>query len=397
MTASRADVPPFIVMDILARANALEAQGRSIVHMEIGQPSAPAAPSVIAAAQSVLASGRVAYTEAVGVPSLRQAIAAHYGQAHGLDVDPARVAVTTGSSGAFALAFLAAFEAGARVGLVRPYYPAYPTILRAFGLEPVILSGTPGDAGDGAYGLDMDALETAMIAGLDGLLIASPANPTGTVLSDADLARLAALARCHGVRIISDEIYQGIVYAGSRAPSMLAHATDAIIVNSFSKYFCMAGWRIGWLVLPEGMPRAVERLAQNLTVAPPTLGQHAAQAALGADARAYYDGLVSDYAQSRALLRDRLPALGFTRLSPAQGAFYLYADCSGFGMTSRTLCARLLEEAGVAITPGADFDDEGGDRTVRFSFAGAPATVTEAVSRLTAWTAEAGLDVSHQR
>ncbi len=385
--SDRAQVAPFLAMDVMSEANRLDAQGQDILHLEIGQPSAPAPEPVRAAALRVLETGRVAYTEALGIKPLRARIAQAYGEHYGIDVDPERVAVTAGSSSAFQFLFLALFEPGARVGLTRPYYPAYPNIMAAMGLRPVFIDTDPSQG----HALNPDALAAAIEQGLDGVLLASPANPTGTVLPAEDLARCAALTRDAGIPFIVDEIYHGLEHdraqTGARTPCALAAGPEAIVVNSFSKYYCMAGWRIGWTVVPPQLTRTIECLAQNMIVAPPTLGQHAAVAAFEPESIAAYDAVVKDYTRARDLLVDALPGLGFTDLSRADGAFYIYAGISRFGMESVEFCRRLLQESGVAITPGLDFDNRRGAATVRFSFAGGAAQAEDAVRRLAPWCA----------
>ncbi len=377
-------VQPFLAMDVLARANAMEARGEPVIHMEIGQPSAPAPPCVLDAAAAAMANGRVPYTEAAGIAPLRTAIAGHYKDRHGVDLDPARIFVTTGSSAGFMLAFLALLGPGARIGMSVPYYPAYPNIIRALSMEPVFIRTRP----ETGYTLTPEDLERALADGLDALLIASPANPTGTVMDAAVLRACLERAEAAGLPVISDEIYHGIDYRGAEGvPSVAAFSDQAIVVNSFSKYYCMAGWRIGWMVLPGHLVRTVEQLGQNLCISAPTVSQYAACAAFAPKATAHYDRVVEGYAASRRLLLDRLPGLGFADLSPAHGAFYVYADLSALGLASDVFCRRLLEETGVAVTPGADFDREAGGDTVRFSFAGAPEAIAEAVDRLERWCA----------
>ncbi len=376
----RADVAPFLAMDVLSKANALEAAGSDIVHMELGQPGAALPDVVTAESIRVLSAGQVPYSEAVGIPPLREAIARHYQETAGLAIDPARIVVTAGSSAAFQLVFLCLFAPGARIGLTRPYYPAYPNIVRALGLEPVFID-TDAEAG---YSLDREKLREAM-PDLDGLLVASPNNPTGTLLSREDLAACAEGAAAHGTIFICDEIYHGISYGDDPCPTALSVTDDVIVVNSFSKYFCMPGWRIGWAVVPPGLTRPLERLTQNLFVAPTTPGQQTAVAALSPEARPAFDRVVADYRVCREALLSTLPGLGFSRMSRVDGAFYVYADISAFGMSSTDFCDRLLREAGVAITPGLDFDDRGGASCVRFSFAGGSGRVLEGLDRLSRW------------
>ena len=375
--AKRGLVPPFIVMDVMQAAAEREASGAQVLHMEVGQPGTPAPKGVLDAARRALDADRVGYTVALGVPSLRQRIGEHYKEAYGLDLDPDRIAVTTGSSSGFLLAFLAAFDVGDRVALAAPGYPAYRNILQALGLEPVLLPTTAADR----YQPSPAALE-AVEGRLDGLIVASPSNPTGTMLARPQLKALVEACRTNGIRLISDEIYHGISY-GDRAISILELCQDAIVINSFSKYYSMTGWRLGWMVLPEDLRRPVECLAQNFYISPPTLSQLAAEAAF--DCGEELDGHVARYARNRTRLLEGLPRAGFTDLAPADGAFYLYADVSRLTNDSQAFCRRLLHDLGIAITPGVDFDPERGNRFVRFSFAGPEAVIEAAVHKLTAW------------
>lgn len=372
--ADRGRVPPFIVMDVLREANERAAGGQSILHLEVGQPGTPAPPKALEAARSALEKSRLGYTDALGLPSLRRALAAHYRSFYGVEVPAERIAVTTGSSGAFLLAFLACFAAGDRVALAAPGYPAYKNILRALGIEPVML---PAEAADRFQ--PTPALLDRVEGKLDGLIVASPSNPAGTMLDEAHLTALSRYCRERGIRLISDEIYHGISY-GFPSTTLAASDEQAIVVNSFSKYFSMTGWRIGWLVLPPEMVRPVECLAQNLAISVPTLSQEAALGAL--DSREVLDGYVADYAARRALLLAELPKAGLDRLAPADGAFYLYADVGHLTNDSEALCKRLLAETGVALAPGTDFDSERGSRTLRVSFAGPYAEMAEAARRL---------------
>jgi aspartate/methionine/tyrosine aminotransferase len=373
----RGQVPPFIAMDVLRAANERAASGEDVLHLEVGQPSTPAPAPVLAAAQDALRRETLGYTDALGLPALREAIAAHYHDRYGVAVDPGRVVVTTGSSGGFLLAFLAAFDAGDRVAMASPAYPAYRNILAALDLVPVELPAGPAQR----YQMTLELLR-AERGRLDGLVVASPANPTGTMLAPEELAALAQYCRDAGIRFVSDEIYHGIVY-GATAATALASGTDAIVVNSFSKYFSMTGWRLGWMVVPADMLRAVECLAQNLFISPPALSQHAALAAFGC--RAELDANVARYAVNRALLLEELPKAGLTRFAPADGAFYLYADVAHITNDSPEFCRRMLREIGVACTPGIDFDPARGHATLRISFAGSTEAVAEAARRLIAW------------
>jgi aspartate/methionine/tyrosine aminotransferase len=375
--SQRGGVPPFIAMDVLREANARAVGGDAVIHLELGQPSTPAPAKVVAAAQKALAQERLGYTDALGLPELRAAIAAHYAASYGVTVDPARIVVTSGSSAGFVLAFLAAFDPGDRVALAVPAYPAYRNILTALGLVPVELEAGSSER----YQLTLDRLRSEK-GRIDGLIVASPANPTGTMIEAPELAAIARHCRTAGIRLISDEIYHGIVY-GAPAATALAADPNAIVVNSFSKYFSMTGWRVGWMVAPADMLRAIECLAQNLYVAPPSLAQYAAIAAF--DCKAEIDGNVVRYAANRALLLDELPKAGFARFAPSDGAFYLYADIAERSNDSEEFCRRMLHEAGIAATPGIDFDPARGRTTLRFGYAGSAADIAEAVRRLKAW------------
>jgi aspartate/methionine/tyrosine aminotransferase len=373
----RGQIPPFIVMDVMREANRLAASGADILHLEVGQPSTSAPAKVIAAAERLLRSSPLGYTDALGIPALRERIARHYAQTYRLMVDPAQVAVTIGASGAFLLGFLAAFNAGDRVALAAPGYPAYRHILTALDIEPVELPSGKEDRFQPTIRL-LDQVEGR----LDGLIIASPSNPTGTMLGDAELAELAAYCRHRGIRLVSDEIYHGITY-GEPAATALAHAPEAIVINSFSKYFSMTGWRLGWMVAPPDLVRAVECLAQNLVISAPSLSQHAAVEAF--DCTEELEANIKRYAANRALLLAQLPAAGFEDFAPPDGAFYLYADVSRLTNDSLDFCRRMLHETGIAATPGIDFDAGRGHHYVRFSFAGATKDVAEAAKRLRAW------------
>lgn len=374
----RSEVRPFVAMDVLTAANRREARGLRVIHMEVGQPSAPTPRAVMAAARAGLEAGRLGYTEALGSRPLRERVAGHYAEAYGVAVDPDCVAITTGSSAAFNLAFLADFDAGARVAVTSPGYPAYRNIFQALDLEAVEI-----ELSANRPVLDPAMLEAAHAERpLSGVLIASPANPTGTMLSRAELRDLIATAERLGIRYISDEIYHRLVYAGE-ADTALRHSRDAIVINSFSKYYCMSGWRIGWMVLPKDLVRRVERLAQNIYICPPDLSQRAAIAAF--DATDELDAIRAGYAESRDLLLRRLPELGFTGLYPVDGAFYVYASTTGLAENSSIFASEMLEHAGVAATPGIDFDVVRGNDFIRFSFAGRPSDMVEATERLQAW------------
>ncbi|HXR88063.1 MAG TPA: aminotransferase class I/II-fold pyridoxal phosphate-dependent enzyme [Stellaceae bacterium] len=373
----RALVPPFIAMDVLREANERAAGGSNVIHLEVGQPSTPAPRAVVAAAEAALHREVLGYTDALGVPVLREAIARHYQRTYHVAIDPARIIVTTGSSAGFILAFLAAFDAGERVALAAPSYPAYRNILTALDLVPVELAAGPAEHYQPTLGLLRGERDR-----IDGLIIASPANPTGSMIDGAILAAIAKQCDAAGIRLISDEIYHGITYEKSAA-SAAALSPDAIIINSFSKYYSMTGWRIGWMIVPPDMLRAVECLAQNLFISPPALAQHAALAAF--DATEELEANCRRYAENRALLLAELPKAGFERFAPADGAFYLYADIAALTNDSRDFCSRMLREIGIACTPGVDFDPKRGHATMRLCFAGATADIAEAARRLRNW------------
>ncbi len=375
----RSAVEPFIVMEVMRAAIDREAAGERVIHMEVGQPGAPAPRPVLDAARAALDHGRLAYTEALGLRALRTRIARYYADMHGLDVPMDRIAVTTGSSAGFNLAFLAAFDHGERIALAAPGYPAYRNFLHALGLEVVDI---PVDAST-RYVLTPAMLEAAhRETPLAGVLVASPANPSGTVMQPAALRALIDAAHDLGIRFISDEIYHGLVYEGV-AETALRFSPDAIVVNSFSKYYCMTGWRIGWMVLPESLVRPVERIAQNLYISPPELSQIAAIAAF--EATPELEAIKATYADNRRILLDRLPAIGFDEFHAVDGAFYVYASVRRFSNDSIEFTRRMLHEAGVAATPGPDFDRVRGHQWMRFSFAGTTPDMAEAMDRIGVW------------
>jgi aspartate/methionine/tyrosine aminotransferase len=379
MPSRRSNVPPFIVMDVMAAAARIEAGGGHVIHMEVGQPAAPAPACAIAAAQAALRHGRIGYTESLGIPSLRARIARHYAETYNLALDPARVVVTTGSSGGFILAFLALFEPGDRVALANPGYPPYRHILTALGCEPVLLE----TSAETRWALTGDNLLAAhRRAPLAGVVVASPANPTGTMMDAGALSRLIAIAEGEGIRVISDEIYHGLDYAFA-AQTAAAISDSSLIINSFSKYFCMTGWRIGWMVVPEPLVRTIERLHGNLAISVPTLSQVAAEAAF--DGREEMEAVKRGYGENRRILTEGLPKAGLDRFLPVDGAFYLYADISRFSDNSLDFARRMLEEAHVAATPGLDFDPVSGRNYIRFCYAGSAPEMREAMQRIGYW------------
>ena len=374
----RSAVDPFIVMDMMEAARAAEAAGRHIIHMEVGQPGTGAPAIARQRLCAEMEQGPLGYTVALGRPDLLAGIAALYGEWYDLDLDPGRVVLTSGASGGFLLAFSALFDAGARVGLGEPCYPSYRQILTAMSLTPVGLrtelatryQPTPAHLSDD----------------LDGLIVASPANPTGTMLGRPELAALVAGCGAHDIALISDEIYHGLQYEG-RAVSALELTDDVYVINSFSKYFSMTGWRLGWMVVPPAHVRVIERLAQNMFICPTHASQIAALAALAPEGRAELDAHRAVYAENRRILLDGLAAAGLTHSAPADGAFYLYLDVSAYTKDSLALSAEILHEAGVAVTPGLDFDKTRGAGFLRLSYARSSAEVAEGVARLVAFFA----------
>jgi aspartate/methionine/tyrosine aminotransferase len=363
-------------MDVLRAANERQAARGDVIHLEVGQPGTGAPAPVIEAARAALDAEKLGYTDALGIAPLRERIAGHYRAWYGVEVPSERIVVTTGSSAGFVLSFLAAFDPGDRVALVEPCYPCYKNILHAFGIEPVALPGTEATR----YQPSVELLEAA--GPLDGLIVASPSNPTGTMLDPDHLVAISDYCRARGIRFISDEIYHGIVYSAPAA-TVAGLDPDAVIINSFSKYFSMTGWRIGWMILPPDLLRPVECLAQNLFVSAPSLSQFAAVAAF--DSHDELEANVAVYARNREILLDGLPKAGFDRLAPADGAFYLYADIAERTNDAQRFCQRMLAETGVATTPGVDFDPTRGHTQMRFSYCAATADIEEAVRRLQGW------------
>jgi len=376
-SSRRSEVDPFIVMDVMEAARAAEAQGRHVIHMEVGQPGTPAPEGALKALAGAMREDALGYTVALGLPALRSRIARLYRDWYGVDLDPARVIVTAGSSGAFLLAFTALFDAGDRVGLGDPGYPSYRQILKALSLAPV---GLPAQAENRLQPVPADLPDD-----LRGLIVASPANPSGTMLDRPALAALIEAARARGAAFISDEIYHGIEYE-RKAVSALEISDDVYVINSFSKYFSMTGWRVGWMVVPDDHVRRVERLAQNMFICPPHASQVAALAAL--DCAEELEANLAVYAENRRLMIDGLPRAGFDRFAPPDGAFYVYADVSHLTGDSLAFSKEILEKAGVAVTPGLDFDPVRGTRTLRFSYARSTADIREGLSRLQRFTAE---------
>jgi aspartate/methionine/tyrosine aminotransferase len=377
----RAGIPPFYVMDVWLAAAERQRSHRDLVNLSAGQPSAAAPTAVRAAAKHALDNTVLGYSVALGIPELRSAIAASYETRHGLTVDPADVVITTGSSGGFLLAFLACFDVGDRVAIASPGYPCYRNILSALGCEVVEIPCGP----------ETRFQPTAhLLAELDppvkGVIVASPANPTGTVIPPEELAAIASWCESTGVRLISDEVYHGLVYDGAPATSCAWQTSrEAVVVNSFSKYFAMTGWRLGWLLVPQELQRTVDCLTGNFTICPPVLSQAAAVAAFTPESVAEADGLLRHYSTNRGLLLNGLRSIGIDRLAPTDGAFYVYADVSHLTTDSLSFCSKLLADTGVAIAPGVDFDPARGSAFVRLSFAGPTTDIDEALKRISAW------------
>jgi aspartate/methionine/tyrosine aminotransferase len=376
----RGRIDAFVVMEVMKETAARAAMGQDVIHMEVGQPATPAPRLAREAAKRAIDEQRLGYTEALGLAALRERIALHYHQSYGVTVSPERVLITTGSSAGFVVAFLALLDAGDRIGLPEPGYPCYRQIAGVLGLEVAPVPCGP----ETGWLPDLNALE-ALARGerpIKALVLASPANPTGTMLPPQTLAAVARRCEELGVWLISDEIYHGLAY-GQPAQTALALSDRAIVINSFSKYYSMTGWRAGWLIAPETLMRSVERLAQNLYISVPAVSQHAALAAF--DATEELEGHKAAYEQNRQLLLEELPKAGFGRLAPADGAFYLYADVSRFTNDSEAFVRRMLAETGVGTTPGIDFDPRRGKAFVRFCYAGASADMARAAQRLRAW------------
>lgn len=378
--ARRSGIPPFIAMDVMRDAKALARGGRSIMHLEVGEPGAKTPRLVREAAMNALDHDRIAYTDALGTPDLRSAIARHYKDKYALDVPASRIVVTTGSSGGFILAFLSTLEAGQRIGIPAPGYPAYRNILKALGVEPVEIECRAGQG----HVLTASAIEAAHAqTPLNAVLMMSPANPTGVVTPASAMREVADTCKRLGLWLVSDEIYHGLVYTdANKEDTALRFSDDAIIVNSFSKYFCMTGWRVGWLIVPERLVRPMECLAQNLAISVPYLSQVGACAAFRATDE--LEAIKAEYTRNREILGNVLPGMGLEPL-PMDGAFYAYCDITRFSNDSMDFSRRALHEAGVAITPGLDFDPQEGHRFVRLSYAGSEAAIIEGAHRLKTW------------
>ena len=382
----RPSVEPFHAMDVLAEATRLKGEGNHVVSLAVGQPAHPAPKPALEAAKKALEAGRIGYTDALGTAGLRKAIAGHYQSRHGVSVDPGRIAVTNGSSAGFNLTFLQFFVPGETVAISRPGYPAYRNILAALGLN---VAEIPVGA-ETHYVLTpaaIEAWERDNGTEVDGVMVASPANPTGTVTSKADLKALADWCEARDAVFISDEIYHGLTFSGEETTALEVY-DRAIVINSFSKYFCMTGWRVGWMVLPEDLVRPVECLSQSLYISAPELSQIAAEAAFNGIAE--MEEVKAGYAKNRELLANRLPELGLPLAAPMDGAFYALCDVSRFTNDSMNFAKRMLRETFVAATPGRDFDPVEGHRLIRFSYAGSYAEMETALARMEAWLPDQG-------
>ena len=374
--SNRGQISPFIVMDVMRAAAEREIKGNDVIHLEVGQPSTPAPSKVLAAARNILNNDKIGYTVALGINPLRKRIARHYQDRYALDVSSENVVITCGSSGGFLLAFLSVFDVGDRVAFVSPGYACYNNLLKAVGLEPVEIRSGPETRFQ-----PTPALLEQLPEPVDGLIIASPANPTGSMIGDPEMERLCLYCRTEGIRLISDEIYHGITY-GAPAVSALTYSDEAIVINSFSKYFSMTGWRLGWMIVPDNMLRSVECLAQNIFISPQTLSQRAALSAF--DCHEELGGHVERYRINREILLNELTEMGM-ELAPADGAFYIYADITKLTDDSKIFCKNLLQETGVATTCGIDFDPSRGHRAMRFSFCVQTEEILEAVKRMKYW------------
>ena len=375
--SNRSLIPPFIVMDVMRAANERAASGSDVLHLEVGQPSSPAPKKVIETAQFVLDDDKLGYTDALGISLLREKISGYYRDTYGVNPDPKRIVITSGSSGGLLLSFLSSFDVGDCVGMATPGYPAYKNMLKSLGVKVVEV---PVDS-KSHFQLKREVLDK-LSENLDGLIISSPSNPTGSMISSSDMRDLVDWCDRRGTRLISDEIYHGIVY-GEQASTALSYGTDVIIINSFSKYFSMTGWRLGWMVIPESMIRSIECLAQNLYISPPSLSQMAAVAVF--DCMDELNENVARYRINRDILLEKLPNAGLERFAPVDGAFYIYANVSHLTNDSSEFCKRMLSEIGVAMPPGIDFDGINGKSYVRLCFAGATQDINQAAARLQKW------------
>ena len=368
----RGNIDPFIVMDVMEKARKAEENGRKIIHLEVGQPSTAIPFEALKRTSRIMERNPLGYTVALGLPELRKKISGLYGRWYNVDLDPARVVITSGSSGAFILSFISLFDVAARVGIGAPGYPSYRQILKSLGMLPV-------DIKTSLENKFQPTKNDILSNSLDGLLVASPSNPSGTMLDQNELAELIETSNSVGANFISDEIYHGIQY-DKKAVSALEITDQCYVINSFSKFFSMTGWRVGWMVVPEDHIRLVERLAQNLFICPPHISQVAALEALSCENE--LSQYIEIYRKNRQIIMHELPQIGFQNFAPPDGAFYFYVDISRYSDDSLSFCDDVLKEVGVAITPGVDFDPERGNTTIRISYARSTDEISEGINRL---------------
>ncbi len=378
--SNRSDIPVFRVFDILRIVNERVAAGADIIHLEAGQPSTGAPQAALDAAIETMRSGNLGYTEATGMPALKAKIVEYYAKRYNVNIDSKQVIITAGASGALLLSFLALFDAGDRVAMAAPAYPAYRNILLSIGCVPVELESTLEEN----YQPTIARLE-ALPQKPHGLIIGNPSNPTGTLMNKQELAEITNWCQAHGVRLIADELYHGVVFTDEPIDTVLSTSNEAISINSFSKYFAMTGWRLGWVVLPHDVIDRVKRLSESLYAAPCTLSQHVAIHVF--DHLDVLDDYVARYKRNLDILKTELPKAGITKLSKTEGAFYVYADISDLTDDSEAFCRGLLDQAGVAVTPGTDFDLTRGHQTIRMSLAGSTEDITEACKRINGFMA----------
>lgn len=377
--SKRGSISPFLIMEALTEANEYIAEhGGEAIHLSLGQPGKGVPKRVVKAAEKLLHESKLGYTEAAGVLELRKRLAQMYQETYGVTVPWERIFITVGSSSAFFLTLIAAYDAGDRVALIEPCYPAYRNMLEAMGLEPVFLRGTF----ENNFQPTLEMLEQ-LDEPIQGLIVASPANPSGTVLPADELEKIIHWCEANDVRMISDEIYHGMTYGGIKAACALEYSESPVIVNSFSKYYLMAGWRLGWVVAPPELARSYESLVQNFFVSPPALPQYAALEVF--NCKDELEATIAEYAENREIMLRELPKAGFSQLCPADGAFYIYANVADLTNDSAAFCRKMLEETNVVAVPGHDFDLQEGASYIRMSFAGTKSDIEEATRRLKEW------------
>jgi aspartate/methionine/tyrosine aminotransferase len=376
--SNRSNIAPFYVMEVMRSAAERESTGKEVLHLEVGQPSTPAPLGARQNAIKAIEEEILGYTSAMGMEPLRERLSLHYLEWYKTEIPPSRIAITMGASGAFTLAFLACFESGDRVAVPTPGYPCYRNVLRALDVDVVDLPVGP----ETRFQPSPEGLES--LGPIDGLVVASPSNPTGTMLLENELLEIVNWCQANEVRLISDEIYHGVTY-GTAAPTAASFWEEAVVVNSFSKYFSMTGWRVGWLVLPDTLVSPVERLAQNAFIAAASVSQHAALGAF--DSHDELETNLDRYRTNRQILLEGLPSVGVDKLAPADGAFYIWAQVDHLCNDSQELAQQWLSELGIAVTPGIDFDPSEGHRFIRFSFAGSTREALETIEKLSNWSA----------